>query len=67
MAKVTKKVVLEMAGKQYDMEAVTEKALEDYKKNNKATVQDFNVYVKPEDGKAYYTANKDSVKGSVDL
>lgn len=68
MAKtVAKKVVLEVGGNQYDINAVTEAAMADYKKTNKAAIQDFNVYIKPEDGKAYYTANKDKVAGNIDL
>lgn len=62
-----KLVVLEVASNQYDVDKVTEKAIEDYKKNNKATLKDINVYIKPEDGKAYYTANGNKVNGAVDL
>lgn len=68
MAKsVSKKVVLEVAGSQYDLDAITEKAVQDYKNNHKEAIKNFSVYVKPEDGKAYYTANDDKANGSVDL
>lgn len=60
-------IVLEMADRQYDMSAVSERAKEDYKANNKAELKDIKIYVKPEDGKAYYTANNGKVTGSVDL
>lgn len=63
----TKKVVLEVASNQYDVDAVAKKALEDFKKNNKAAVKDIKVYVKPEDGKAYYVVNDGKYNGSVDL
>ena len=62
-----KKIVLEVSGQQFDVEALTEKAVSDYKANNKAAMKDINVYIKPEDGKAYYTANGNKVNGSVDL
>lgn len=62
-----KMVVLEVASNQYDVDKVTDKAIADYKKNNKAALKSINVYVKPEDGKAYYTANGNKVSGAVDL
>ena len=61
------KIVLEVPQGDYDVEAVTKKALEDAKKNNKGKIESFNVYIKPEENKAYYTANKDTITGSVDL
>lgn len=62
-----KLVVLEVASNKYDVDKVTEKAVADYKKNNKTALKDINVYIKPEDGKAYYTANGNKVSGAVDL
>ena len=44
-----------------------EKAKADYAANNKEKLKDIKLYVKPEDGKAYYTANGGTVSGSVDL
>lgn len=60
-------VVLEVAANKYDVDQITEKAVADYKKNNKAALKDINVYIKPEDGKAYYTANGGKISGSVDI
>ncbi|MBE5895653.1 MAG: hypothetical protein IJZ00_03850 [Lachnospiraceae bacterium] len=62
-----KTVYLEVYSQQYDMEKVMAAAVKDYKKNNKEAMKDINLYVKPEDGKAYYTANGGKVNGSVDL
>ncbi|MGN0346893.1 MAG: DUF6465 family protein [Lachnospiraceae bacterium] len=64
---VKKKVVLETGNNQYDVEKVTAAAIADYKKSNKAAMKDINVYIKPEDGKVYYTVNNNAVNGSVDL
>ena len=44
------------------------KAKADLKANNKGKkISDIKLYVKPEDGKAYYTANGGKISGSVDL
>ena len=59
---------LEVDNSQYDLNAITEAARADFKKNNKGKkLSDLKVYVKPEDKKAYYTANKDNISGYVDL
>ena len=60
-------VYLEVADQKYDMAEVSEKAKADYKANHKEKLNDIKVYVKPEDGKAYYTANNGKVTGSVAL
>ena len=60
-------VFLEVADQKYDMAEVSEKAKADYKANHKEKLNDIKVYVKPEDGKAYYTANGGKVTGSVAL
>lgn len=62
-----KNIILQFASNEYDVDAATEKAIADYKKNNKAALKDINVYIKPVDGKVYYTANAGKVVGSVDL
>ncbi len=67
MAEAKKSVYLEFGDRQFDLKKVEEEAKKDYRKNNKAALKNMNLYVKPEDGKAYYTANDDSVSGSVDL
>ena len=60
-------VFLEVADQKYDMAEVSEKAKADFKANHKEKLNDIKVYVKPEDGKAYYTANNGKVTGSVAL
>ncbi|MBR3307069.1 MAG: hypothetical protein IKI75_07455 [Lachnospiraceae bacterium] len=60
-------VFLEFNDSQYELDAVMEKARADYAANNKGPLKDIKLYVKPEDGKAYYTANEGSVNGSVEL
>lgn len=62
-----KSVYLEVNASQYDMDKVMDKAVKDYKKGNKDALKSINLYVKPEDGKAYYVANEGKVTGSVDL
>ena len=54
-------------GMVFDMAEVSEKAKADYKANHKEKLNDIKVYVKPEDGKAYYTANGGNISGSVAL
>ena len=60
-------VYLEFDGKQYDFEKIVDKARKDAKNNGGKDMKDFRIYVKPEDGKAYYTANSDKVHGDIDL
>ncbi|OUN91509.1 hypothetical protein B5F98_11980 [Pseudoflavonifractor sp. An44] len=70
-AAAPKKVELayvQFAGKEWDMAEVVKKAKEDYlAQGNKATsMKKFCVYVKPEEGLAYYVVN-DTETGSVEL
>ena len=60
-------VVLEYDGSQYAMDAVMEKAKADYKAQHGKKPEDLKLYVKPSDGKAYYTAEEGRISGSVDL
>ena len=60
-------VFLEVDDKQYDLAQVTEKAKKNFRAKAKKKIEDIQIYVKPEDGKAYYTANKGKYSGSVDL
>ena len=62
-----KAVYLEVNADQYDLDQVMDKAVKDYQKNNKAGLKNIDLYVKPEDGKAYYVVNDGKVTGSVDL
>jgi|UPI0003B2F435 hypothetical protein len=61
------KVVLQVPQGDFDVEKVSEKAYKDCVKKCPNEVKDFNVYVKPEDGKAYYTANKGKFTGDIDI
>ena len=67
MAEVKTRVFLEYGGKQYDFDKLADQAKKDYKKGNKTELKDIELYIKPEDGKAYYTANSDKVHGDIDL
>ena len=60
-------VYLEVADQKYDMAEVSEKAKADFEANHNEKLNDIKVYVKPEDGKAYYTANDGKITGSVAL
>lgn len=60
-------VYVEVSTSKYDVDTVMKNAVKDFKKNNKVELKNINLYIKPEDGKAYYTANNDKVAGSVDL
>ena len=61
------KVFLEVAENQYDCDAVEAKVKADLKKKSRAAVKDLKIYIKPEDGKAYYTANEGKISGDVDI
>ena len=62
-----KSVYVEVSTSKYDVDAVMKAAVKDYKANNKTELKNINLYIKPEDGKAYYTANCNKISGSVDL
>ena len=58
-------VTVEAAGKQFDITAIADKAVAAYKAmNEKASVKTVDVYVKPEEGVAYYVINGE---GSADF
>lgn len=59
-------VVLQFAGKEYDVDAIVTLAKADFKANNKGCVRSLNVYLKPEDSAAYYVVNG-KTEGKVDL
>ena len=61
------KVFLEVAEKQYDCEAVEAKVKTDLRKKSRAAIKDLKIYIKPEDGKAYYTANEGKISGDVTI
>ena len=58
-------VTVEAAGRQFDITAIADKAVAAYKAmNEKAAVKTVDVYVKPEEGVAYYVINGE---GSADF
>lgn len=59
------KVVVQFAGNDYKLDEILEKAKKAYSKKSKKVFKDLRVYIKPEEGKAYYVA--DDNFGSVDL
>lgn len=59
-------VVLQFAGNEIKMVDVLDAAKKDFAANNKAALKSITLYVKPEDGAAYYVANGD-ITGKVNL
>lgn len=59
-------VVLQYAGNEIKMAEVLAAAKKDFAANNKAALKTITLYVKPEDGAAYYVANGD-ITGKVNL
>ncbi len=60
------KCAVQYAGAEYVVEDVLEAAKADYKAANKADIKDIALYIKPEDGAAYYVVNG-KVSGKVSL
>lgn len=56
---------VEMGGSQYNITDIIDRAKADYRTTHKVGVQSCKVYVKPEEGAAYYVINKFS--GKLDL
>ena len=61
-----KSVYVEVSTSKYDVDAVMKAAVKDYKANNKTELKNINLYIKPEDKKAYYVFNKKE-SGSFDI
>lgn len=59
------KVVVQFAGNDYKLDEILEKAKKAYSKKSKKVFKDLRIYIKPEEGKAYYVA--DDNFGSIDL
>ena len=53
---------VEFSGKQYNVTDIIDRAKADYRATHKVGVQSCKVYVKPEEGTAYYVINKASGK-----
>lgn len=58
-------VVVQFAGKEFDVEEIKAKVKADYKGKVKGKVNILDIYVKPEDGAAYYVVN--DISGKVEL
>ncbi len=67
-AAVSEKVYLQFSGIELDVAQLTERARKAYAqdKGGEGEVKDVRVYVKPEDGKAYYVIN-DTFAGELEL
>ncbi len=58
-------IYLETGGRQYNVTDIVERVKADYRLTHKVGVQSCRIYIKPEDGAAYYVVNK--VEGKLDL
>ena len=65
VARTAAEVYVEFSGSKTSIDAIVEKAKEDFKANNKGALKSFELYIKPEDGMAYYVIN--GVEGRVAL
>ncbi|MGN1133295.1 MAG: DUF6465 family protein [Oscillospiraceae bacterium] len=50
-------VVVQFGGAEYDVAKIVDAARADFKANSKGCIRSLNVYIKPEDGAAYYVVN----------
>ena len=68
MAKINQQFVLQFDGQEFDLGAVEANVKKNWKDaGHKLTeIADLDIYVKPQEGKAYYVVNKE-VEGKVDL
>lgn len=67
MAELKVRTFVEYKGKKCDVKAAAARAHKDAVKKCKAEPGDIKIYIKPEDGKAYYAAEPGKVKGDVNL
>lgn len=58
-------VILQYAGKEFDVEKIKAAVKADYKGKIKGKVNILDIYIKPEDGAAYYVVN--DISGKVEL
>lgn len=67
-AKVKQQMVLQFDGNEYDLNAVEANIKKDWKDAGKklSDIETLDIYVKPQEAKAYYVVNKE-VEGKVDL
>ena len=64
-AVATAEIAAPFAGKEYDVEAVKAAVKADYKDKVSGKVKLLDIYIKPEDGMAYYVVNE--ITGKVQL
>ncbi len=64
---VVETAVLQYNGNEYTMEDITARCKADFKAQSKKTISEINVYVKPQENKAYYVVNSGEGVGSIDL
>lgn len=64
----TQKVFIQFGGMEWEVDSLLEQVKAAYvaQGHRASAIRDLNVYVKPEDGKAYYTVN-DKTSDSIDL
>ena len=55
---LTPEVYVQWMGQEVNTAELVEKARADYKANNKGAIRSCKLYIKPEDGMAYYVINK---------
>lgn len=58
------KVVIQFAGKEFNSEEIVEKCKAAYKGDSRKQVKTIDVYVKPEESRAYYVVNGKAEEGS---
>ena len=68
MAKINQQFILQFNGNEYDLGAVEANVKKNWKDagNKLSEIADLDIYVKPQEGKAYYVVNK-TIEASVDL
>ena len=68
MAKINQQMILQANGQEFDLSAVEANVKKAWKDaGHKLTeIESLDIYVKPQEGKAYYVVNKE-VEGKIDL
>lgn len=59
---LTPEVYVEQGGNQYNVSDIVERVKADYRAGHKVGVQSCKIYIKPEEGTAYYIVNKEQGK-----
>ncbi len=68
MAKIKQQTILQFDGNDYDVSEIEANVKADWKNAGKklSDIETLDIYVKPQEGKAYYVVNKDA-EGRIDL